>query len=113
MARAVVAAAGPAKPVIFSPSLPELAAVVKRARVVVAADTGPMHLAAALGTRVVALFGPTDPARNGPIPKGTVLRNAPEEDTTYKRGADYSPSMLALSVEEVCAAVLQEWGAES
>lgn len=47
-------------------SLPDLVAVVARARVLVAGDTGPLHIAAALGTPVVGIFGPTDPARNGP-----------------------------------------------
>lgn len=113
LARAVLASAGPAKPVLFSPTLRELAALVGRARVVIAADTGPLHLAAALGTPVVALFGPTDPARNGPIPKGIVLRKASENETTYKRGDHYSPSMLALSVEQVTAAVEGAWGVRS
>ncbi len=67
------------------------------ARLVVGADTGPVHLAAALGTRVVALFGPTDPARNGPLPRGAVLRNAAAEDSTYKRGKTYSETMLSVS----------------
>lgn len=43
-----------------------LARVYARAALFVAGDTGPLHLADALGTRVVAIFGPTDPARNGP-----------------------------------------------
>jgi heptosyltransferase I len=113
LCRAVVASAAPAKPVIFSPTLHDLAALVGKARVVVGADTGPMHLAAALGTPVVALFGPTDPARNGPIPKGTVLRKADESETTYKRGDSYAPSMLALSVEDVTVAVESQWDARS
>jgi lipopolysaccharide heptosyltransferase II len=45
----------------------ELAAVLARARVVIANDSGPMHLAAAVGTPVVALFGPTDPGRTAPM----------------------------------------------
>ena len=44
----------------------ELAGLLSRARVVIANDSGPMHLAAAVGTPVVALFGPTDPARTSP-----------------------------------------------
>ncbi|QDR82046.1 lipopolysaccharide heptosyltransferase I [Sporomusa termitida] len=54
-------------------SLKQLAALIKNARAVVAGDTGPMHLAAAIGTPVVALFGPTDPRRNGPCGPGHVV----------------------------------------
>ena len=93
---------------IVSPPLPELAALLAGARLVVGADTGPVHLAAALGTRVVALFGPTDPARNGPLPRGTVLRNATAEESTYKRGKAYSATMLSVSVEQVLEAAERE-----
>jgi heptosyltransferase-1 len=44
----------------------ELAFVLKNAKLVIGADTGPLHLAAALGTPLIGLYGPTDPARNGP-----------------------------------------------
>jgi lipopolysaccharide heptosyltransferase I len=47
-------------------SLRELAALLRAATLVVGGDTGPLHLAAALGTKVVGLYGPTDPRRNGP-----------------------------------------------
>ena len=47
-------------------SIPALARVVAASSLFVAGDTGPLHLADALGTRTLALFGPTDPARNGP-----------------------------------------------
>jgi heptosyltransferase I len=47
-------------------SLRELASLLHYARLVIGADTGPLHLAAALGTRVIGLYGPTDPQRNGP-----------------------------------------------
>ncbi|MDL2226037.1 lipopolysaccharide heptosyltransferase II [Deltaproteobacteria bacterium OttesenSCG-928-M10] len=48
-------------------SLPALAAILERAEAVVTADTGPMHLAAAVGARGLALFGPTRPWRTGPF----------------------------------------------
>ena len=48
------------------PALADLMAIVQRAAIVVAGDTGPVHLAAAAGTPVVGLYGPTNPARNGP-----------------------------------------------
>ena len=101
LAQSVLRAAGEANPLVVSPGLQELAALLAGARLVVGADTGPVHLAAALGTRVVALFGPTDPARNGPLPRGAVLRNAAAEDSTYKRGKTYSATMLSVSVEQV------------
>ena len=47
-------------------SLRELAFILRQARVVIGGDTGPLHLAAALGTKVIGLYGPTDPRRNGP-----------------------------------------------
>ena len=48
-------------------SVRELAALLRRAAIAVTNDSGPMHLAAALGTPVVAAFGPTDPRRTGPF----------------------------------------------
>lgn len=113
LSEVVANAAGEARPVPFAPSLHDLGALLGRAKVVVGADTGPIHFAAALGAPVVALFGPTDPARNGPIPKGIALRNAADADTTYNRGDSYSPSMLSLSVEQVMAAVERRWGLRS
>ncbi|WP_371363063.1 Lipopolysaccharide heptosyltransferase 1 [Sporomusa rhizae] len=54
-------------------SLKELSYILKNAQKVVAGDTGPMHLAAALQTPVIALFGPTDPKRNGPYGTGHLV----------------------------------------
>ena len=60
LARAIGAEVAPAT------NFRELAFVLKHARLVIGADTGPLHLAAALGTPLIGLYGPTDPARNGP-----------------------------------------------
>ncbi len=47
-------------------SLPEMVEWIRLSELMVSNDTGPMHVAAALGTPVVALFGPTEPRRTGP-----------------------------------------------
>jgi len=63
---ALAAAACPPGGIVFSPGrLAELAELLRRACLVVAPDTGVLHLAVAVGTGVVGLFGPTDPVRNG------------------------------------------------
>ncbi len=50
----------------FSTNLAELVALTRRTRLMVSGDTGPLHLASALGVPVVGIYGPTDPLRNGP-----------------------------------------------
>ena len=77
----------------------------RRAHAVVGVDSGPLHLAAALGKPGVAMFGPTDPARNGPY-GGTirVLRSA-RAITSYKRSDVIDPSMRAITADEVWAAL--------
>jgi lipopolysaccharide heptosyltransferase II len=57
-------------------SLPQLVALLKRANLVISGDSGPMHIAAAVETPVIAIHGPTDPALSGPVsPTATVLRS--------------------------------------
>jgi heptosyltransferase-1 len=91
--------------------IPHLMALLRRARFLVAGDTGPLHLAVALGTPVIALYGPTDPARNGPYSTtDVILRNAKPDETTYRRGKEYSRSMLAITVEEVMNAIERRMG---
>jgi 3-deoxy-D-manno-octulosonic-acid transferase/heptosyltransferase-1 len=66
--------------------LTTLAALYRRARLVVSTDTGPMHLAAAVGTPVAAVFGPTAPWRTGPFGPGhAVVRLGPECSPCFKR----------------------------
>lgn len=106
LAENAAAHAGSSLPIIVQYELSELMALLLHADLVIAADSGPLHLAAALGTPVVGLYGPTDPARNGPYgERAAVVRNASDADTTYKRKANYSETMLSISVEQVMAAV--------
>lgn len=111
LAREIIEAAAEPKPVAISLALGPLMALLRRARFIVSADTGPLHLAAALGTPIVSLFGPTDPARNGPYgwtspgARSIVVRNARVSQTTYRRERDYSPSMLSITVDQAIDAV--------
>ena len=66
LAAEVVAAAGGAAEVAPAPDLVTLAALLRHARLVLAGDTGPLHLAHAFGRRVLCVMGPTDPERHGP-----------------------------------------------
>ncbi len=114
MAREATAAAGPAAPQIIEAELGQLMEFLRRAKIVVAADSGPLHLAVALGTPVVGLFGPTSPARNGPYCKADiVVRNAGKADTTYKRNNAYSSAMLSITVDQVVDAVERRLGLTS
>jgi lipopolysaccharide heptosyltransferase I len=82
-----------------------LIAATRRARAVVGIDSGPLHLAAALGARGVAIFGQTDPARNGPYGDGFRVLRAPDALTSYKRVDDLAPSMATIGPEEVWQAL--------
>ncbi|HEY6944969.1 MAG TPA: glycosyltransferase family 9 protein [Candidatus Acidoferrum sp.] len=110
---AVKAASGDAAPIACNGSLHQLMVLLRNALCVVGGDTGPLHLAVALGTPVVALFGPTDPARNGPYrpradwAKDIVLRSS-KATTSYKRGDQPDPSLLELEVDEVFDAVRRQ-----
>jgi len=82
-------------------SLTELIALTRRAKLFIGGDTGPMHLAAALCVPVVAIFGPTDPARNGPYgTRNIVLRN-PASPTTHTRNSQPDQPMLEIGVDAV------------
>src|ERR1700676_364830 len=88
----------------ISCSLSELIALTRRARLLIGGDTGPMHLAAALKILVVAIFGPTDPARNGPFgTRSAVLRSA-SSLTDHSRHREPELGLLKITVDEVVAA---------
>ncbi len=90
-------------------TLAGLVYATRRATAVVGVDSGPMHLAAALGKPGVAIFGPTDPARNGPYGGSLKALRSPSAVTSYKRRDAIDESMRRISpgqVFEALAAVL-------
>ncbi|MGH9524654.1 MAG: glycosyltransferase family 9 protein, partial [Terriglobales bacterium] len=113
-------------------TLSELIALTRRAALFIGGDTGPMHLANALGVPVVAIFGPTDPARTGPYPasqskienqkskmnagwptlppgvgggwgSSIVLRH-PSSRSDRRHRPEPDPGLLAITAEEVISA---------
>lgn len=96
---------GAAEP--FTGSLTQLIALTRRARLFIGGDTGPMHLAAALGVPVVGIFGPTDPARNGPFGTRSIVLRSPSSSTSYRHGLQQDNGLLEISAEQVVDAARQ------
>lgn len=92
-------------------SLPELWALCARSRAMVSADTGPMHLCAAVGTPTVALFGPGDPARTGPFGEGHVVlvagRPLAMEDGSVSLGEPHAPAATAETTPRAVRSALE------
>ncbi len=82
-------------------SITGLIALTRRARLFIGGDTGPMHLAAALQVPVVAIFGPTDPARNGPYGTRSIVLRNPASPTSHARVAKPDEGMLEIGVDAV------------
>ncbi|MDO9462851.1 MAG: lipopolysaccharide heptosyltransferase II [Deltaproteobacteria bacterium] len=83
-------------------NLRELAHLYSLSRVMVTTDTGPMHIAAAMGTPVVALFGPTAPWRTGPFGDGhVVIRKELPCSPCFKKKCTDPRCMSTIEVEEV------------
>lgn len=82
-------------------SITALIALTRRARLFLGGDTGPMHLAAALRVPVVAIFGPTDPARNGPYGTRSIVLRNPASPTSHARVAKPDEGMLEIGVDAV------------
>ncbi|MGH9338316.1 MAG: glycosyltransferase family 9 protein [Acidobacteriota bacterium] len=99
--------ASPAPLITFPTSILEFAALCRRSRLLVAGDTGPLHLAVAMGTPTVAIMGPTSPWRNGPFSSSdlVVKRYLPCSDS-YKRTCDQFICM-DIPVEEVFEALVR------
>lgn len=104
-AEAIAARAPDATALAPRTSLLELAAVLKRASFYLGGDSGPMHLAQAVGTRCVALFGPTLPSRCGPYGGGHVaLQRYYQEGTCRERRSAPNHALRAIEVSEVLEA---------
>jgi heptosyltransferase-1 len=104
--RSVVEASGGAATLVPC-SVGQMIALVRRAGVVIAGDTGPLHLSAALERPVVGLFGPTDPARNGPY--GTpsrVLRHSSSR-VDHSRHRETEEGLMQITTDEVIEAALE------
>ena len=83
-----------------------MTALLRRARLTIVGDSGPLHLAAALHIPVVALFGPTDPARNGPYGTRSVVLRHPSSVTSYSHTQQADAGLLKITVEEVLESAL-------
>jgi lipopolysaccharide heptosyltransferase I len=103
----------PAVNVAGKTGLLESAELIRRGRFFLCNDSGPMHLAAAVGTPVFALFGPTNPAKVGPYGAGhTVLQKKIDcLGCGRDRCARGNECMNAISVEEVQQAIEEKWAA--
>ena len=81
--------------------IPGLIDATRRASAVVGVDSGPLHVAAAIGKPGVAIYGPTDPAGTGPYGKTFAVLRSRNAITTYKRSADPDSSMRDISPDRV------------
>jgi heptosyltransferase I len=84
--------------------LQQLIELTRLCALFVGGDTGPMHLAAALQIPVVAIFGPTDPARNGPFATQAVVLRSPTSKRDHARRSDPEEGLLTITPAEVIAA---------
>ena len=84
-------------------SVSQLIALTRRASLFLGGDTGPMHLAAALGVPVVALFGPTRPDRSGPYATRSVVLRSPASVDNSSHVDNPDAGLQSISPEQVIA----------
>lgn len=99
---AVAASRGTARPLCCT--LTELISLTRRARLFIGGDTGPLHLAAALRIPVVAIYGPTDPVRNGPYRTRSIVLRSAKSRTSHARNSEPEAGMLEIDTVTVLAA---------
>lgn len=106
----IVTAATKLKPInaVGKTSLNELAALIKRCAVFISADSAPMHIAAAAGVPVVAIFGPTDPDRHRPAAENiTIITKKLKCSPCYKAKCNNMKCIKQIDVKEILEAVKQ------
>jgi heptosyltransferase I len=113
LAEGIVRSAGGA--VALSCGLEQLIALTRRMALAIAGDTGPLHLACALGRPVVGIYGPTDPSRNGPFGTRFRVLRSPESRRDHTRHQAPEAGLLTIQPEDVLRAageLLAEGSAE-
>ena len=85
-------------------SLAQLIAISRRLALMIGGDTGPLHLACALGRPVVGIYGPTDPSRNGPYGTRFRVLRSPESRRDHSRKKEPEAGLLTIQPEDVLRA---------
>jgi heptosyltransferase-1 len=85
-------------------TLAQLIAITRRVDLALAGDTGPLHLACALGRPVVGIYGPTDPSRNGPFGTRFKVLRSPQSRRDHSRRAAPEAGLLTILPEDVLRA---------
>ena len=108
LAAGVEDSSGGAARAVAASDLPTLAALLRRARLVLGGDSGPTHLAHALGTSILMVMGPTDPLRNGPYnaPERAVWRLLPCS-FCHRRFGETKACLLEIPADRVAAQALE------
>jgi heptosyltransferase-1 len=107
LAREVAASSSGSAELLPSTSIIEVLGIARSARVMVSGDTGPLHLAGAMGTPLVAIFGPTRPERNGPWSASDITLSRLDHCVCHyeRRCRLATPCIADVTVAEVMAAV--------
>jgi heptosyltransferase I len=101
---AIAAAIASGRAVPLTATLPQLIAFTRRIALCIGGDTGPLHLASALGRPVVGIYGPTDPSRNGPYGTRARVLRSPDSRRDHSRRDAPDPGLLTISPEDVLGA---------
>ncbi|MDE3200822.1 MAG: glycosyltransferase family 9 protein [Acidobacteriota bacterium] len=99
-----IVAATKGQAIALQADLPLLIAVTRRIVLAIAGDTGPLHLACAVGKPVVGIYGPTDPSRNGPFGTRFEVLRSPASVRDHKRRPDPEAGLLTIEPGSVLAA---------